>query len=238
MTTNYRYLLYIFTIIVCVDAIAGHESIPLSNETSVANKTLLKKAEAGDVVAILELGKSKDQTLIPKLSQMFKDAKGKKEHPVYIRSLRTTLAQLGESEARQEIINDLDSGRRYAQYQAFEDASRVGGKEMIRKIAAKLFDTSPGGRPVEYDDKSGRNQIVSDVGLPAPRHAAVIALTRLIDDPTAPKVDLNKITYNEENVHKWREWWQANSNIYCNLNSNKVVETRAVSTNETIGIGQ
>lgn len=226
MTNNYRYLLCIFTIIVCVDAIAEHESMPLNNEASVANKTLLKHAEAGDVVAIIELGKSKDQTLIPKLSQMFKDAKDKKEHPVYIRSLRTTLAQLGESEARQEIINDLDRGGRYTQYQAFEDASRVGGKEMIREIAAKLFDTSPGGRPVEYDEKSDGDKIVSDVGLPAPRHAAVIALTRLIDDPAAPKIDLKKITYSEENVQKWRKWWIANSNKYCNLNSNEVIKVR------------
>lgn len=224
MTISSKCLLCIFTIILCVDAVAGIESMPSNNEAAVINKILLNKAKAGNVEAVIELGKSKDQALIPKLSQMLKDAKDNKKHPVYIRSLRLALAQLGEPKARQEIINDLDKNRRYAQYQAFEDASHVGGKDMIEKVAAKLFDTSSGGRPFEYDEKSGGDKIVSDVGLPAPRHAAVIALTRLIDDPSAPKVDLKKYIDDEENVKKWREWWQANSNKYYSSNSNEVIK--------------
>ena len=223
--TNYRYLFWTF-IIVCVNATAGFGSMTSNNMAVVSNSALLQKAEKGDVAAVLGLGNTMDQTLIPKLSQMLKYAKDKKKHPVYIRSLRMALAQLGEPEARQEIIGDLDKDKRYAQYQAFEDASRVGGKDMIEKIAAKLFDTSPGGRPLEYDKKSGGDKIVSDVGLPAPRHAAVIALTRLIDDPTAPKVDPKKYIDDEENVRKWREWWIANSNKYCNVRSNEVVKAK------------
>jgi len=226
MTANYKYLICILTFAFCFASISGSEIPSLNNETCMANKDLLTKAEAGDIEAVVELGKSKDQALIPKLSQMLKDAKDKKKHPVYIRSLRTTLAQLGEHEARQEIINDLDKNRRYAQYQAFEDASCVGGKDMIEKIAAKLFDTSSGGRPIEYDEKSGANVIVSDVGLPAPRHAAVIALSRMIDDPSVPKIDLQKITYDDENVKKWREWWMANSNKYCHSSSNEVIKAK------------
>ncbi|MCG2660697.1 MAG: hypothetical protein L6437_10690 [Kiritimatiellae bacterium] len=91
---------------------------------------------------------------------------------------------------------------------------------MIENIAAKLFDTSPGGRPLVGD------KIVSDVTLPAPRHAAVIALSKMINDASAPKIDLNKITYDEKNVQKWREWWQANSNEYCNSSSNEVVKAK------------
>ncbi|MCG2660698.1 MAG: hypothetical protein L6437_10695 [Kiritimatiellae bacterium] len=78
MITNYKYILLIFTIIICVNAIADRENVLSNNVITVSNVALMQKAERGSTAAVLELGNSRDQTLIPKLSQMLKEAKDKK----------------------------------------------------------------------------------------------------------------------------------------------------------------
>jgi HEAT repeat protein len=166
---------------------------------------LILKSREGDIAAVEALGRAKDETLIPALSRQLSEARNSNASPVLIRTLRKSLARLGDPASRNEIRQELASKDRYVQYHAFEDAAVVGGDEMIVAIAEKLFDPSPGGRP---RDEAGN--LIEDVSLPAPRHAAVIALSRIIADPSAPRIDLKRITYNDDDVQQWRKWWQAN----------------------------
>jgi hypothetical protein len=193
----------IVVLVLVVLASFGEES--LSSDSSATRDGLVQKSREGDVTAIEALGKSKDASLIPALSLQINEARNSKASPVLIRVLRKSLAQLGDTASQHEIRQEISSKDRYVQFHAFEDAAAVGGNVMIVAIAEKLFDTAPGGRPT---DEAGN--LVEDVSLPAPRHAAVVALSRMIADPSAPRIDLKRITYNDDNVQQWRKWWQAN----------------------------
>jgi len=170
---------------------------------------LIQQAEDGDIHAVQILGESQDVSLIPIFSDQLIEARRANASPVYIRILRRSLAGLGNSVERKEIIEELESSNRYVQYHAIEDAGRIGGNDMVNVLAKLLNDPSPGGRPIDKD-----GTLIEDVGLPAPRHSAVIALTRIIDDPTAPAIDLKRITYSEKSVKEWQSWWLANQDKY------------------------
>lgn len=122
-----------------------------------------------------------------------------------IQKQRRMLAMEGNEVARRSIQADLSSSDLRIRHGAFLDAEEVGGEDMIVAVAEQLYNESPGGRPIDID-----GSLISDVSVPASRHDAVIALSRMVDDPSAPKIDLQKITYDERNVIAWREWWAAN----------------------------
>jgi hypothetical protein len=122
-------------------------------------------------------------------------------------------AKLGDGESRKEIVRDLGDVDVYVQRSAFEDACYVGGKDVIVGIAQQLFDKRPGGRPVVRNE-SGAEELVNDEVFPAPRYSAVIALSGLVEDASAPRIDLNRITYREEDVDAWRKWWEKNKGTY------------------------
>jgi hypothetical protein len=170
---------------------------------------IIQKAKEGDIHAVQILGESHDASLIPILTNQLTEARQANFSPTYIRALRKSLACLGHPASRKEITEEIESNDRYVQYHAIEDAGEIGGSDMVVKLAEKLLDPSPGGRPFDQD-----GTLVTDVGLPAPRHAAVVALSRIINDPTAPHIDLKRIAYNEENVQKWRKWWEVNKGKY------------------------
>ncbi|HBA84012.1 MAG TPA: hypothetical protein DCZ95_07965 [Verrucomicrobia bacterium] len=179
--------------------------------TSQKKAELLQRASGNDFNAVSALGESADPSLIPELSRLLKEKKQTGIHPTYVRAIKRSLAMLGEPSARKEIIEDLNRDAQ-TRYYAFEDAAVVGGNDMIAAIASKLYDSTPGGRIPESGGTLAR-----DVALPAPRHAAVIELSRMIKDPSAPIIDLKRIRYDEESVKKWQKWWEANSNKYQNV---------------------
>ena len=177
----------------------------LFSDASIGRVGMVQKSREGDLAAIEFLGKSGDVSLISTLLVLIGEARDSKASPVLIRALRKSLAQLGDPTARREICLEISSKDRYEQHHAFADAAIIGGNDMIIAVAEKLFDTSSGGRPT---DKSGK--LIKDVSLPSPRHAAVVALSSMITDESAPRIDLKKITYSEENVLQWQKWWLAN----------------------------
>lgn len=168
---------------------------------SVARDNLIQKAQQYDIDAIRSLGLSGDKMVIPALSKILEDSRRSDVGYRYIDSIRIALAQLGDAQVRKEIIDDFDSAG-HTRQRAFQIASEIKGDDMIVAIAGKLYDPRPG----ERDD---------DVGYAAPRHLAVIALSQIITDPSAPKIDLGRITYDEENVHRWKVWWANNKEKYA-----------------------
>ena len=170
---------------------------------------LVQKAREGDFNAVRIIAKHLDPLENKEIVEQLAEAFRASTNPVRTRTLRKSLAMLGDSAAREEIIASIQCEDRYDQFHAIQDAADIGGDDMIVILAEKLFDDSPGGRPVDRD-----GQRVEDVGLPAPRHAAVIALSRIIIDPTAPHIDLHRITYSDDDVQHWRDWWMVNGEKY------------------------
>lgn len=171
-----------------------------SDTGTVGRDILIQKAQQYDIDAICSLGLSGDKVVIPALSKMLEEARRSDVGYRYIDSIRIALARLGDAQVRKEIINDFDSAGHMRQ-RAFKIASEIKGNDMIIAIAGKLDDPRPGERDL-------------DVGYAAPRHLAVIALSQIITDPSAPKIDLGRITYDEENVQRWKIWWANNKERY------------------------
>jgi HEAT repeat protein len=142
--------------------------------------TMLRdEAQDGSIRAIREIGQSGDTSFIPQLTQILSQVREKDPQELgyrHIDETRLALARLGHAGTRREIIKDLGNNRHVRQ-RAFALAEAIGDQEFITAIAERL-----------YDDRLGERE--HDVGYAAPRHQAVVALSRLIDDPNAPTIDL------------------------------------------------
>lgn len=211
MKTKWKYCkcrTLVFTISLASSMIAAIASDDA--KTQEVHAVLIQKVKEGDFEAARILLESGDASVKKTLAIQLSEARASKMSPQYIRTLRKSLAYLGDYDARREIISDIASNRRYDQFHAIQDAADIGGNDMVNKLAETLYDDSPGGRPIDQD-----GQLVEDVGLPAPRHAAAIALSRIINDPTAPRIDLEHITYDEQVVKQWRDWWRTNGGRFA-----------------------
>jgi hypothetical protein len=212
-------LLGIYLAVLCMSQSSFADEKGLSEEqgrkVSRENKAVLReRSQKGNVASILELGRCGDQSDIAALKTRLLQAKEKKEHPTIQRALRKAIAKLGDKDAREEIKSHIKSDDLYMYHQAMQDAAYVSGNDMIISVAQQLFDERDGGRPMERDGATGKEQVVHDVSIPAPRHAAVIALSEMIEDPSAPRINLKMITYDERDVEKWRKWWEKNKKKY------------------------
>ena len=203
---------YIYQALVISVSLASSMMNSFASEALYAQdrqSALIHKAQEGDFDAVRIIAKHNDSSAIAEIVIKLTEARRVSTNPTHIRTLRKSLALLGDSTARKEILTNIQCEDRYDQFHAIQDAADIGGNDMIVILAEKLFDDSPGGRPADRD-----GQLVEDVGLPAPRHAAVIALSRIIIDPTAPRIDHNRITYSDDDVQHWRDWWKVNSEKY------------------------
>ena len=169
----------------------------------------VNRAAAGDVNAVRALSKGREAALAVVLADTLAQARHAGDDLALVRRLRKSLAVLGDRSARRAIANELDNTNRYIQQYAFRDACEIGGNDLIAAVAIKLTDPSPGGRPV-----GPTGNVESDVGIAAPRHQAVIALSILITDPSAPRIDLDRIQYRDEDVERWQIWWNSNKAKY------------------------
>ena len=211
MNNNYwkHYIFQTYAILIALASsiINSHASGALNSQDE--QSALVQKAMEGDFNAVRIIAKQynsyENKGIVDQIAEELRVS----TNPMRTRTLRKSLAILGDSAARKEIITNIQCEDRYDQFHAIQDAADIGGNDMIVILAEKLFDDSPGGRPADRD-----GQLVEDVGLPAPRHAAVIALSRIIIDPTAPRIDHNRITYSDDDVQHWRDWWKVNSEKY------------------------
>ncbi|AVP95702.1 hypothetical protein C7S18_00170 [Ahniella affigens] len=166
-------------------------------------------ARRGDLVALRTSSRGIEQTLIESLRRQLPEALGDTYDPSRHRYLQKSLAALGDAQSRSAIINDFAGSNRYKSLNAFEDAAEIGGNDMIRAAIEQLDNPMPGGRPIGADGRMD-----SDVAIAAPRFLAVILLSRLVTDPTAPRLDMQWITYDEAHVERWKAWWAEHGAAY------------------------
>lgn len=181
----------------------------LAVEGSHLNQEFLDRAAAGDLNAVRVLSAGRTDERRAELASALRREQESNSDPVRLRRMRKSLASLNDMQARQGILEDLGSKDLFTQQSAFSHAADLGGNDMVTAVAAMLWDPSPGGRPRGPD-----GVVHTDVGIAAPRHMAVIALSKLITEADAPRIDLERIRYRDEDVERWRIWWAANKSKY------------------------
>lgn len=172
-------------------------------------EVFLMRAVAGDLNAVRSMSKGKEAMFSALLVDALNEARNSEPAEMaltHIGRLRRSLASLGHSGAREEIIQDLSSSDLYAREGAFEDAEKVGGDDMIFAVGEKLFDPSPGGIPVDF-----HGNMVMDVRVLPARHHAVLALSRMIPESEAP---LARSIGTDDDVEIWQRWWLSNKGRY------------------------
>ncbi len=130
---------------------------------------LVQKAREGDFNAVRIIAKHLDPLENKEIVEQLAEAFRASTNPVRTRTLRKSLAMLGDSAAREEIIASIQCEDRYDQFHAIQDAADIGGDDMIVILAV---------------------------------------------DPTAPHIDLHRITYSDDDVQHWRDWWMVNGEKY------------------------
>lgn len=225
--TIYTLLYYCTAIVVAQNCAIGSENNK-EDEAPADKAQLLREAHKGVGKAVLALGQQGDASVIPELKRCMEEARTNKfVNPNIIRVYRKVLAKLGDIDACNEIIDHLKRNRTWDQERAFQDVVYIRGNYMIQSVALKLYDPTPDGRAIKRD-KDGKEIVSPDVIIRAPREAAVIVLSQVIDDPTAPRIDVKKRIVTDDDVKKWRQWWEANSNKYFNVSSsNEVIKVQA-----------
>lgn len=193
---------------VLIAAILAPTSL-LAEQDSLLNRQFLDRADAGDLDAVRAMATGRTDELRAVLASAMARKSQSESDPQRSLRMRKSLAALNDAQAREDIRQDLGSPHLYVQHFAFLDAADLGGNDMIRAIAAKLWDPSPGGRPTGPD-----GVLAMDVGIAALRHMAVVALSQLVIEQSAPRIDLQRIRYRDEDVERWKIWWAANRSRY------------------------
>jgi len=196
--SRFHWLILLLWVVLATQARAGNDRLAEA----------IASAESGKIASMREQADG----IVPNLIDELKRRAAQPEdpgNPERSRRLQKALAALGDPIARANIRAQLMSESLYAMAAGFADASEVGGNDMIRAIAERLDDPREGGRPI-----GPNGQVDTDVAIAAPRHLAVVALSTLITDPSAPRIDLRRITYEEHQVVLWRVWWAKNGHRF------------------------
>jgi hypothetical protein len=157
---------------------------------------------AGEIFTLGSLLAESCRSDIPSMKAALEEVRGRVDRASEFRSLKRSLAALGDPDARKAIIETFGSPDLYTRESAFWDARRLPGEDMVYAVAERLFDPSPGGRPPGS---------VHEIILPT-RHTALLTLVRIVDDPTAPPT--HRVIGTDEEVEVWKAWWLANKHRY------------------------
>jgi len=174
-----------------------------------------------------QLDTEKTQILRSQLTKELSKISTGQENQGVIRKLRNDLAKTGDALERASIYANMKHNDPYVQFVAIKSAEYVGGDDMICRLAELLSDTN-GYRSAQTATRGPQGQPPQDVLVYAPpRIVAARTLANLVENPPVAPIGKRKKLYTEDDVEKWREWWVANSNKYCNSSSNEVSKAKA-----------
>jgi hypothetical protein len=112
-------------------------------ELSWTAKRLKEQVEQSNIKAILESADSGDVTLIPYLKQLSSNLEGRNNQNHSAFYAHIALAKLGDDEAIQQILAEIDDESPRIQSNGMYKLSLVGGKFAFRKFYKLLDDTKP-----------------------------------------------------------------------------------------------
>lgn len=172
---------------------------------SASAKTLSERVNSGDTKAILEAGKTGDQTIVPYLKKLAKGKNGRKSS-LYA---EVALVQLGEAEYLIKIIaettkveGELDNNDYIVQNEAIEKLSLLaadGNKQAFRELYELLNDTAPRqtARPSNDLRFLPRSFVVMD------------QLANIVENPPAKSL----FAYDIDSIPLWKAWFAKNNHL-------------------------
>lgn len=181
-----------------------------------SQEVLIQAAKTGNKEAILELGKQGKRGAIPELKKIRDDNKNKAFGSISS-CAQMALAKLGDSEAMNEILAELQSDDPMSQDHAIKKLAYIANNEAMEVLVNLLEDNKP--RKMKgYDPnmRGPKGEMPQGKILYEPINViAMKTLATIIPNPIIPADKLPT----QENIQKWREWWEANSNKYSNSDS-------------------
>jgi hypothetical protein len=157
---------------------------------------------------LLQLGAISDQAAVPVLKEY---AYRQPSKPVsFVEGCaHVALAKLGDQTAFDEIVAELRDADRAIHSQAFTKLGMVGNTHAIKILASYLSDTSI--PKVDESSLPPGTVPADDIEFRRRCDMAAAALAQTIKpSPTETKPEF----YTDEDIQKWREWWEANKSKY------------------------
>jgi len=187
-------------------------------------EALVQAADSGNNDAILELGKRGGGETIPVL-QKIREKDKNKAFGSASSCAQMALAKLGDSEAMDEILAELKNEEPVSQDNAIKKLTYVANNKAIEVLIGLLGNNKP--RKMKgYDPNMRGPKGEMPQGKILYEPINVIAMKALATIIPNPIVSADKLPA-QENIQKWREWWQANSNRYYHSSSNEVIKTKS-----------
>jgi HEAT repeat protein len=167
---------------------------------SPETKAIMARVHGGEINALLELGRTGDTNAIPILEKCAADTDPNWEGR---RAAVPALIELKAESYFDKRIEELKIPKHQRDITAVERAftvlSHMNTKEATRVIAKYLFD----------DTNPPKN--IGDVGCNPVRETAAMTLWRMIPDRPVKTPYPSGM---EEDIAKWRDWWQQNKSKY------------------------
>jgi len=213
---------FIVSVGYCIDKVVTNA--PSSNDliTRLENTNVFYSDDAEKII-IFQLGELGDKKAIPVLKKCL--TKSESRRPGTIGGYaQMALAKLGDDNAFNEIVRGTKTNDPIIHRESFIKLGMVGNEKAVKILGQYLFIDEPPLREVPPEkglDGKTRQDVVKFF---RPSYLAAQTLEKIFRDESP--VSKKPRFYDEKDIQKWREWWQANSNKYCNSSSNEVVKTK------------
>ncbi|MBU4211697.1 MAG: hypothetical protein KKD33_03845 [Verrucomicrobia bacterium] len=137
------------------------------------------------------------------------------------------MAKLGDDNAFNEIMQETKTNNPVIYHNSFkklEKLGKVGNEKAVQNLGQYLFIDEPPPHEIPPEKGPHGEQRQGVVVFHRPSYLAAQALAAVFkkESPTITNPDF----YTGGDIQKWREWWQANSNKYCNSSLNEVVKAK------------
>jgi hypothetical protein len=204
----FRYTFLLLTVLV-------GNALAQTEEQSTTTEVLKSKVQKGDYLAIEKAGESNDLTLIPYLKQLASNVNARSNFNTSAFQAHIALAKLGNKEAMQEILAEVDADNPDVQDNAMKKLASVANNEAFQKFYQLLDDSSERENPqckinIENFKKNhpeGENcNLCCDVIFFPRNTMAMFFLTKMVGNPPAIK----GLARTEKAIAIWKEWFAKN----------------------------
>jgi hypothetical protein len=204
-------LIVLFLLMFLVSAVYAQEQ-----ELSWTAKRLKEQVKNGEYKVILEAADTSDITLIPYLKQLTSNSEGRKNHNHPSFYAHVALAKLGDDEAIQQILAEVDNKSPAIQSSGMHKLSLVGGKVAFRKFYELLDDTKPREDTdcqkmfEEHNKKHPENKLspYCHVMYLSRSVTAMFYLKKMVENPPV------KTFYGtQKEIDIWKEWFKKNNHL-------------------------
>lgn len=210
----------------------------LSSTELIAQLEDTKSFHSNDSVKeiISKLGESGDKKAISALQRYLTRSESKRPGTIGGYT-QVALAKLGDDNAFNEIIQQTKTNDPIIHHESFIKLGMIGNEKAINTLGQYLFIDEPPPRDIPPAKGPHGEQRQDVVKFFRPSYLAAQTLETIFRDksPTQTKPRF----YDEKDIQKWREWWQANSNKYCHSTSgaNRGVSQNLINVLTTNNLG-